>query len=178
MGCADLTKTLCFTGHRPNKLNGYNISDNLDLLRTMKREIEYQITENKVSRFISGMALGVDMWSALIVLGFKPKYPHIKLECAVPCAEQYSRWNKSDREMWFDISRRADKVVYVSEEPYTAWCMQKRNEYMVDNSDYVLAVWDESKGGTANCVKYAKKKKKEIYIIDPVTAYMKGSCPI
>ena len=45
--------------------------------------------------------------------------------------------------------------------------MQKRNEYMVDKCDILLAVWDGSAGGTNNCVKYARKLDKEIIIIDP-----------
>jgi uncharacterized phage-like protein YoqJ len=45
--------------------------------------------------------------------------------------------------------------------------MQKRNEYMVDNSDIVIAVWDGSKGGTYNCVKYAEKLGKKIIVINP-----------
>ena len=55
----------------------------------------------------------------------------------------------------------------VSEEEYKPWLMQKRNEYMVDLADKVIAVWDSSKGGTANCVKYAEKVGKEIIRIEP-----------
>jgi len=51
---------------------------------------------------------------------------------------------------------------------YKIWCMQKkRNECMVDNSNYAIAVWDKSNGGTGNCVKYAKDKNKEITILNP-----------
>ena len=45
--------------------------------------------------------------------------------------------------------------------------MQKRNEYMVDLTDKVIAVWDGSKGGTGNCVRYAEKCGKEIIRILP-----------
>ena len=38
---------------------------------------------------------------------------------------------------------------------------------MVDNADKVIAVWDGSKGGTYNCVKYAEKQNKEIIVINP-----------
>lgn len=38
---------------------------------------------------------------------------------------------------------------------------------MVDNSDFVIAVWDGTKGGTANCVRYAKKLNKELVAINP-----------
>ena len=45
--------------------------------------------------------------------------------------------------------------------------MQKRNEYMVDNSEKVYAFWNgEEKGGTWNTIQYARSKGKEIEIID------------
>ncbi|WP_188052008.1 hypothetical protein [Azospirillum sp. Sh1] len=34
--------------------------------------------------------------------------------------------------------------------------MNTRNEWMVDHSDRLLALWDGSQGGTANCVRYAR----------------------
>lgn len=158
---------LCFTGHRPNKLKGYKALDNIELLLKLKELIVYHIEVKKVDTFISGMALGIDMWSARIVLKLKEEYPHIKLISAIPCDKQYSKWFKESVDEWKDIISKADKVVYVSKETYTKWCMQKRNEYMVDNSNYVIAVWDKSSGGTGNCVKYAKDKNKEITILNP-----------
>lgn len=65
------------------------------------------------------------------------------------------------------IINESDEVYYVSEERYTHWCMNKRNEWMVDNSDLVIAVWDGTKGGTANCVRYAVKQGKEITKLEP-----------
>jgi uncharacterized phage-like protein YoqJ len=46
--------------------------------------------------------------------------------------------------------------------------MQKRNEWMVDHADAVIAVWDGSPSGTANCIGYARKKRRPILVIDPV----------
>lgn len=44
--------------------------------------------------------------------------------------------------------------------------MQKRNEYMVNHSDFVLIVWNgKEKGGTYNTLKYTQKKKKNYDII-------------
>ena len=44
--------------------------------------------------------------------------------------------------------------------------MQKRNKYMVDQSDLVIAVWDGKKvGGTWNTIKYAKSKEKQVIYI-------------
>lgn len=162
-------KTACFTGHRPNKLNGYNPKDNSELLFKLRDVIIDHIENKEVHTFISGMALGIDMWSARIVLKLKEKYPNIKLVCAVPCDKHYSKWFQPNIDEWYAIIAKADEVVYVSKEPYTSWCMQKRNEYMVDNSNYIIAIWDGTKGGTGNCVKYAQSKSKPIITLHPKT---------
>ena len=86
-------KTCAFTGHRPQKLPfGFNEADERctalkKLLRT--KIIEYIETEH-VTHFISGMALGTDMYAAEIVLGLKAAYPGITLTCALPCESQAS----------------------------------------------------------------------------------------
>jgi uncharacterized phage-like protein YoqJ len=43
-----------------------------------------------------------------------------------------------------------------------AEAMQLRNIWMVDHADEVWAFWDGSKGGTANCVKYAERVNKPV----------------
>lgn len=164
-----MEKTACFTGHRPNKLNGYDPMDNKKLLFKL-RDIVIDHIENKdVTTFISGMALGIDMWAARIVLKLKEEYPQIELISAVPCDKQWSKWSKWSKEEWDYIISKADKVHYVSNDPYTPWCMEVRNRWMVDNSDYVIAVWDGTIGGTGNCVKYVGKKKKELTVLNPKT---------
>lgn len=44
--------------------------------------------------------------------------------------------------------------------------MQK-NEYMVDNFDYVIAVWNGKLSGIGNTVKYAKKKNVTVLLVNP-----------
>ena len=54
-------------------------------------------------------------------------------------------------------------VTFVSEQ-YSPFCMQKRNQYMIDKSDCVLAFWNQDilQGGTVNTIRYAKSKNKHI----------------
>lgn len=42
-----------------------------------------------------------------------------------------------------------------------------REHFNEDLADKVIAVWDGTKGGTGNCVKYAEKCGKEIIRIEP-----------
>lgn len=155
-----------FTGHRPGKLNGYNPNDNKELLWRLHDQIVKHI-EAGTDTFVSGMALGIDQWAARIVLRLKKRFPHIKLVAAVPCADHQMKWGKESQEEWQYIIDRADKVYYVSEEPYTAHCMQDRNEWMTNHSNNIIAVWDGTPGGTSNCVASAKKSLRPITQLNP-----------
>ena len=78
-------ETCAFTGHRPKGL-GYPESDGrcTALKEKLRSLIVKLIEEEGVTHFISGMAQGVDMYAAEIVLELKEKYPQITLECAIP----------------------------------------------------------------------------------------------
>lgn len=114
--------------------------------------------------FISGGALGVDLDFAEEVLRAKKIYAEITLEIAVPCKTQTVRWTVAERLRYFSILDRADKVTILSEQ-YSSFCMLKRNEYMVDKSDFVLAYWNgEESGGTWYTINYAKQKRKAVTV--------------
>lgn len=164
-------KTLCFTGHRPNKLHGYDYrtDGNTKMLLKIKKLIVRLIKVRGFDTFITGMAIGIDMWCARLVLSLKKRFPHIKLVCAIPCLEQYKKWNKDDIQMYHDIIAKADLVHYVSNEPYTNWCMIVRDKWMVDNSNFVFSVWNgDRNGGTWKTIEYAVKRQRKIMNIHPI----------
>ena len=43
-----------------------------------------------------------------------------------------------------------------------AKALQQRNEWMVDRGGEVACVWNCSGGGTANCLRYARRLKRPI----------------
>jgi uncharacterized phage-like protein YoqJ len=153
-------KTVCFTGHRPNKLNGYN-EDGI-IARAVKQAlrdtIRKLVAENPDTVFISGAALGVDTWAAEIVLE-----ENGILTLAIPHVGQQKEWPVVSQYRWLMLFRAAHAVVFCDKGDYATYKMMQRNKYMVDNSDLVIAVWNGDKGsGTFNCVKYAIKQQKEI----------------
>lgn len=156
---------ICVTGHRPGKMYGYDLSDTRWVaLKERFREI---LLKENCGEAISGMALGVDTVFALAVLELKEEGYPIRLHCAIPCRNQSKRWFRASVDLYNQILAKADIVRLVSDEEYKPYLMQKRNEYMVDLSDKVIAVWNGSAGGTGNCVAYARKKGKEILRILP-----------
>lgn len=164
-------KVCAFTGHRPQSLPfRFNESDVrcINLKKELKRLIEYVITAEGVTHFISGMAIGIDTFASEIILELKTKYPEITLEGAIPCEEQSAKWSFAQKERYQRIIEQLDKKTVI-EPHYTPWCMHKRNRYMIDSSDVLIAVWDGVSGGTGKTVKYAFSKNITIYNINPNT---------
>ena len=141
------------TGHRPDKLGGYgkSVKARLEVLA-----IDW-ITLNKPSLVISGMALGWDQ--ALAEAALEVKVP---LLAAIPFEGQEASWPDEGQRRYREILAAAQEVKVVSQGGYAAYKMQRRNEWMVDHCDLVLALWDGSSGGTGNCIRYARQQLKTI----------------
>ena len=164
-------KTCAFTGHRPQNLPfGFNETDErcVSLKQSLRIEIIKLIEGSNVTHFITGMALGVDMYAAEIILGLKASYPGITLESAIPCENQAEKWSEEQRDRYFDIASKCDKETLLQNR-YTPDCMERRNRYMVDHADYIIAVWDGNPSGTGNTVKYTRRQGKPVISIDPRT---------
>lgn len=168
----DLQQTCCFTGHRPEGLpfkTDESHPDCVKLKEQLSQEIERLITEEGVRHFISGMAVGTDLIAAELVLELKKKYPLITLESAIPYEEQAIKWTQAQREQYYKIAGQCDESVTL-QNTYTRDCMKKRNQYMVEHSGYVLAVWTGAPcSGTGQMVRYAGSLGRQITIINPKT---------
>ncbi len=151
---------ICITGHRPNKLYGYDLGNYRWQL--LKNKIENQLVQHKCKRFRCGMALGVDTIAAMACIDLKESGFDIELIACIPFLGQESVWPAESRYQYYSLLDKCDDKVIVCKGGYASYKMQERNRYMVDNSDLVLAVWNGSNGGTANCIRYAEEKNKEI----------------
>jgi len=160
--------TCSFTGYRPSKLpfkNNYNCEEYKLLCEALEKEIRLMIN-NGVKFFLTGMAQGVDMICGEIILKLKKEFD-IHLFCVIPCKNHFLGWDSRNMVVYNKLIAEASGVVYTSEEEYSKGCMMKRNRYLVDNAECILAVFDGQKGGTMFTVNYAKKMKKTIVIINP-----------
>lgn len=149
----------CFTGHRPNGLKRPAWLIKIDLEREIKKAVK-----DGFMVFISGMAQGVDIWAAQIVLKLREKGEPIKLICACPFDGFEDRWDSKWQKQYRDVLAAADLVRYICP-GYSRACFQIRNEWMVDHSARVIAVFNNAPGGTFNTIEYATKKNIPVQFI-------------
>lgn len=143
----------CFTGHRPEKLS----LPESEVKAELEKEIRLAIADG-INVFIVGMAPGVDIWAAEVILELREKEElPLKLIAASPHPGFENRWSLDWQKRYAVIMSKADFIKEVCSH-YSRGCYQIRNEWMVDHSARVIAVWNGSPSGTKNTVMYAKRK--------------------
>ena len=166
---------IAITGHRPNKLgNDYNLTS--PLIKAIEKKLILVVHDYQPKYMISGMALGIDtLWAELAVkLG-------VPLIAALPFKGQHTAWPSKSQDRYWNLLKQANQIhicdtnkTYTKFEDFleaditefTGSKMQKRNIWMVDECNLLVAVWNGTPGGTANCVNYANETRKTIRI-DP-----------
>ena len=149
---------VCFTGHRPEKIN----CSEKKIKAWLEMEIRKSVS-NGQNVFISGMARGTDIWAAEVVLKVREEMQNVKLICASPYPNFEGRWSEEWKKRYQSIMEKADYVQFINKEYYPS-CFQARNEWMVDHSSKVIAIYNGSSGGTRNTLMYAKKRGVPITI--------------
>ena len=141
----------CFTGHRPERLG----MPESDVIFGLKEEIRTAIADG-FQTFISGMARGVNLWAAEVVLALRDEGAAVRLICASPYRGFESRWSREWQERYRRVMVQADLVRFICP-GYSGDCFQRRNQWMVDHSARVIAVYNGQPSGTRNTIEYARQ---------------------
>ena len=155
-----MTKTACFTGHR-------DINANISALSSLLcSTLDCLITEQGVTDFYAGGAVGFDTLAADAVLRMREKYPLVKLHLVLPCsnAEQTKDWTAEQVADFNRIIGLADSVEYISDRYYNG-CMKDRNARLVElASECCICYWNPKnyRSGTGQTVRMAQRKGIEV----------------
>lgn len=173
-----MIKKVAFTGYRPSKFRfGYN--ESAPLCEALKKALYSQIVslyQQGARQFFTGCAMGVDLWAGEIVVAMIETglYPDLELRCCVPYVEQANNWPPEMKMRHHTLLSKGTSVIYTSS-VYNKAAFFIRNCYMVENSDLLIAVYNEhdnQKSGTEHTVSYAKAMLRPIIFIDPNTAHV------
>ena len=153
---------IAVTGHRPDKLpdrqTGYKTPN--PYYDLVVKGLVDAFEKFQPDYVLTGMAIGVDQWAAEICVNMD-----IPFVAALPFAGQEGKWPPHSQAKYHLLLSKAHTRYVICEGGYEGWKMQRRNEWMVDSCHQVVAVWNGSPGGTANCVAYATGVGKPIYYV-------------
>lgn len=113
----EIAKTCCFTGPRPKNFPwGGDREREAQVVAWLEEQIREAI-DRGYRHFISGMAAGVDLIAASVVVRLRGEMPEkgIALEAAVPFPEQPSRWKQKTQAEYFRLLALCDRVSMFSE---------------------------------------------------------------
>lgn len=150
----------CFTGHRPEKLN----ASEEEIKKSLTRAIENALAAGKRT-FITGMSRGTDIYAGELVLRYREFDPSIYLVCALPYPDFEKRWSAHWQQRYHAILQKANFVKVVCPS-FSMSSYQIRNEWMVDRSSLVIAIFNGENGGTKNTISYSRMHKIEVVMIE------------
>lgn len=129
-------KRCAFTGYRPQKMPfGFNESDPrcIEFKKRIKDTIR-TLYDMGFRHFISGGAMGMDMFAAEAVVELRAEYPEIILETVSPFDAQTAKWSPELRARHDRLFEIAD-ITTATDREYSRNAMFTRNRYLVANAD-------------------------------------------
>ncbi len=144
-------KRCCFAGHS-------DIWDS-NLREKLKTVAEDLIVNHNVKEFWVGNYGTFDSTSASVIKELQKTYTDITLDLVIPyltkTLNEYKElyYQKCDNILVADVPENTPKRFYIT----------KANEYMVDNSQYLICYIQRSWGGAITTYKYAKRRKLQIF---------------
>lgn len=162
----EIGTTCCFSGPRPKNYPWGNNKERESKIAEKLKIAVREAIERGYRHFISGMAAGIDMLAAKIVLQMRENMPdkRIMLEAAIPFPDQPRRWKEELKREYESILSRCDKVHFFAD-AFSVAAYKERDQYMVDHSSLLIAVPGKLKGGTARTIAYAMELKREVVLI-------------
>lgn len=172
-----MSKLSCaVTGHDPQRFK-FKYNEQAALCQSIKTTISEQIKTlyaEGVKVFYVGCAVGVDTWAAEIVIDLKQQsaFSDIELFCAIPFADHAERFTEGQKNRYQRILSLCTHQEVINRK-YSPVAYKRLNYYMVDKSQYLIAVYDQDRSersGLGQMVNYAIKNNRHIIFIHPDTA--------
>lgn len=170
-----MSKTICFTGRRAKELGGYIKSNYSTFIDELVNILKSHVTEDIT--FISGGAQGFDQlafWAVDKMIADYNGNHKIENVVYVPFKGQEKAWLENglfSQNEYKNMLSNATNVVYLNDvltdRNAIVQALYDRNHSMVNDADIVIALyadddWNTAKGGTAECMRYAKRNNKTI----------------
>ncbi len=131
----------------------------------LKKMLLSLIQEAEVSKFVVMMERGFPLDAAAAILALRSEFP-ITLECVIPYEEQHIAWPEDIRERYFSLIAQCDRE-HMLQHAFTLDCYRSGIKYLFSCCDRFLVVWNGKASDAGDCVRFARRKRRHLRIVDP-----------
>ena len=149
----------CFCGIGPERIRRPVDDVKVDL----ENEILAAIKEGYTT-FITGLEEGPDLWAGTIVARLRDdRFPELKLIAALPFQGICEEWEWQKKTPGLLAKADYVKAVFPADMPQV---IRKRNEWMIDHSAKMIAVYDGKLWNTQAAISYARKSRIPVKVLE------------
>lgn len=157
-------KTLVVTGYKPIEMGIFKSNDpKIEFVKeTIKRRLISFMEEGLEWVLLSGQ-MGVELWTAQVVLDLKEEESDLKLGILPPFENQQERWPEDIQTIYEEVTMLADFFQPIYKKGYDGpYQFRAKDQFLVEHSDASLVLFDEETDGSPKYfLKIAKKKQEE-----------------
>ncbi|WP_016837605.1 DUF1273 domain-containing protein [Ureibacillus thermosphaericus] len=167
-----MIQSLYVSGYRPHELGIFN--EKHPGIQIIKKAIENELRsliEDGLEWVIVSGQLGVEIWTAEVVIELKNEFPQLKYSVITPFLDIEKNWNEQRQQQYAYIISQADFVTSITKRPYEApWQFVEKDKFIIQNTDALLLVYDDEHEGSPKYLKrlvekYMERNPYELFVI-------------
>ena len=164
----DIIKCCCIGARRQNFVDNSHISHQ-KYLQAIENLIEKHV-KNGVRCFVCTATSETELDFAKTVLKLRETYPDVELEIDLAFQNPCVNFSPADMLSYRQVLSRADTLIYLFNQR-DFYNKAESDCYMVDNSFFVIAVWDGSQESDIHrAITYAREQGKQVDVI-PLSSF-------
>lgn len=93
--------------------------------------------------------LGIELWTAEVVIDLRVEYPDLKLGIITPFYGHTSKWNEQNQMKYNKIAQEADFMESVHHTAYEGpYQFKQTDQFILDHTDMTILIYDEEQEGS------------------------------
>ena len=140
-----MVKTVYVTGYKSFELNIFkdDAPEVSYLKKFISHKLEQLLDEGLEWVLIQGQ-MGIELWTAEVVLDLKKDYPELKLGIITPFLGHTHRWNEQNQAKYASIDQQADFTESIHHTDYQGpFQFKQADQFMLDHTECTILIYDE-----------------------------------
>lgn len=155
---------IAVSGYKPHEIGVFKEKhEQLPYLKkAMKRKIKEIVEEYGTEWIVTSGQAGIELWAAEACLELKKEGIQLKLATIAPFYSQEEKYPEATKELYRLVWEASDYKDYITKRPYESpGQLRMKNEFIVQKTDAMILVYDETTDGTPKFYEEAAQKRQQ-----------------